>query len=79
MSDSENIETASKDGEILLLKQELIFKSQCAEIFYRQMSFWRSKFLKERPDLDNWEYATNAYNDESGEGLITESSPSEWK
>lgn len=33
-----------------------------------ELDFWRCKFLKEHPELDNWEYVQNARKNEEGRG-----------
>ena len=60
------IQIAAKEGEIAILKKELIEKNVHCECFVDQMWFWRSKYMKDHPDKDNWEYAINAYSDETG-------------
>lgn len=34
-----------------------------------ELDFWRSKYLKEHPELDNWAYVMNARKDEQERGF----------
>lgn len=76
MSDTP-IEIAARDGEILLLKQEVERLSRNAESFLDQMWFWRGKYLSEHPEKNNWDYAVNAYSDETGKPSSGDAPPSE--
>lgn len=35
----------------------------------KELDFWRLKYLKEHPELDNWEYVRNARKDEGESGF----------
>lgn len=61
-----HLRIAAQEGEIALLNQDLIRLHIQAECFIDQMWFWRSKYLKEHPEKDTWEYAVSAYTDETG-------------
>ena len=50
------------EGQIELHRDEL-------DWWAAEMDFWRCKFLREHPELDNWDYALNARQRESERGF----------
>jgi len=56
------LKIAMLEGEMELHHDELGWWS-------KELDFWRSKYLKEHPELDNWEYVRNARKDEEERGF----------
>lgn len=65
-ADEFHAQLAMRDGEIAILKNDLLESKVHAECFVDQMWFWRAKYLKDHPEKDNWEYAVGAYTEETG-------------
>jgi hypothetical protein len=54
----------TQEGENILLREENAKLRESLEWFANEQDFWRSKFLKEHPECDNWEYVENARENE---------------
>lgn len=52
------------DLQIMELRGELQLERERVKWFADCMDFWRRKYLKEHPNLDNWEYTESAWSEE---------------
>lgn len=50
-----NLKIARLEGEVLLLEEENMRLRQQLDWFADSQDRWRSRYLKEHPELDNWD------------------------
>lgn len=52
MTPEEHLHMALLEGELALLKDQL-------DYFARSQDYWRSRFLRDNEELNNWEYVNS--------------------
>lgn len=51
---NQELQIATLEGENAILKEELERTQKEAHHFYKLLDFWRSSYLKDHPELDDW-------------------------
>lgn len=62
------LQQAALEGEIGLLMEENARLQEQVKYFAEEQDFWRSKYLRDHPEHDTWDYVETARESESGEG-----------